>query len=477
MSDQDDKNCHPCHDHGEDPGVRNRYYRHKAMTAEDFRKEQDYMIERRRLINRAVIGWGVLNGGLKVIRSKECSADDNKSSPAPAPVPVHVTQGVGLDREGREIVVVEDSLPLTGQNTFIREAKRFVDLHKGLEGKFVLRIHYAEEDVGESYLPSTDCFAKPERRYVRESVVFSLTSVGSVGGESHDNSVKKLVVIDRASLSLKNSELLNKVRPEADAECPQCANDEPYASGVLDLRIDLDDWNNGAPIEAGEPCDKNGLRISREGLILGVLEDVRFDNCSGVLATAIKCTNLRRIAKSNDLLYALQLRWDLTRITDISWKKWHESKTEIKHCDFKSAVENGLEITFSKPIKDFSQECVSVQFTTPVGADTGWRHNYIAPVITSLKCGSRETLTVKFEKGCSDEIGSERSIFMYVGATVTIEIYGDLILDVNGLPVDANARGTGVPGVGGFETGNGTPGGTFRSTFKVGKYEKDRAAE
>jgi len=470
MSDQDDKNCHPCHDHGEDPGVRNRYYRHKAMTAEDFRKEQDYMIERRRLINRAVIGWGVLNGGLKVIRSKECPADDNISSPAP--VPVHVTQGVGLDQKGREIVVVEDSLPLTGQNTFIREAKRFVDLHKGLEGKFVLRIHYAEEDVGESYLPSTDCFAKPERRYVRESVVFSLTSVESVGEEGCDHSVKELVVIDRASLSLKNSELLNKVGPEAGTECPQCANDEPCAPGVLDLRIDLDDWNNGAPIEAGELCAKNGLRISPEGLVLGVLEDVRFDNCSGVLATAIKCTDLRRIAKSNDLLYALQLGWNLTRITGISWWSEQNSATGVRRlADFISEAQGGLTIKFSKPIKKFTKECISVQFTTSVGADSGWHHNYIAPICNIQSSQCKKFLKISFEDEWFKEITSPSSIFKHEGATVTIEIYGDLILDENELPVDANARGLGVPGIKGFQTGNGTPGGTFRCSFKVGQYE------
>jgi len=342
----------------------------------------------------------------------------------------------------------------------------------------VLRIHYAEEDVGESYLPSTDCFAKPERRYVRESVVFSLTSVGEKDGEQtvqQLNGEDPTDIVDRTSLSLKKSGLLNAVRPEDD-DRRKCANDEPRTPGVLDLRIGLDNWSNESLIKAGKLCTKNGLRISPEGLVLGVLEDVRFDNCSGVLATAIKCTDLRRIAKSNDLLYALQLGWNLTRITDISWKEWHESNDEIFLSNFIAAAEKRLTITFSNPIDCSlsSLDCISVQFATSEGADSGWRHNYLAPINAQFK---ENELTVSFDASWFEEIRPASSIFRHEGATVTIEIYGDLILDVNGLPVDANARGTGVPGVGGFETGNGTPGGTFRSTFKVGKYEKDRAAE
>ena len=45
---------------------------------------------------------------------------------------------------------------------------------------------------------------------------------------------------------------------------------------------------------------------------------------------------------------------------------------------------------------------------------------------------------------------------------VEIEVRGDFIVDCNGQPVDANAVGRrSAP------TGNGTPGGTFLSTFRV----------
>jgi hypothetical protein len=246
----------------------------------------------------------------------------------------------------------------------------------------------------------------------------------------------------------------------------------------LDLRIGLDNWSNESLIKAGKLCTKNGLRISPEGLILGVLKDVSLNTCKDVLAKKITCTDLRRIAKSNDLLYALQLRWDLTRITSISWNEW-SNKKEISLTTFIDAASSGLSITFSKPIdvNRVTADCISVQFATSEGADSGWRHNYLAPVIFNKpKDGSnKNVLTFDFEQSWFEEIKPASSIFKHEGATVTIEIYGDLILDENGLPVDANARGTGVPG-NNFETGNGTPGGTFRSTFKVGAYNKDKGS-
>src|SRR5215831_18150521 len=41
---------------------RNRFFRRKQMRAEEFETEQRYLIGRRRLINRAVLGWGVVSG-------------------------------------------------------------------------------------------------------------------------------------------------------------------------------------------------------------------------------------------------------------------------------------------------------------------------------------------------------------------------------------------------------------------------------
>ena len=58
---------------------------------------------------------------------------------------------------------------------------------------------------------------------------------------------------------------------------------------------------------------------------------------------------------------------------------------------------------------------------------------------------------------------------------VEIEIRGDYIVDCNGQTVDANAVGLSPS-----PTGNGTPGGTFLSTFRVHhprRFEVDRSRQ
>ena len=68
---------------------------------------------------------------------------------------------------------------------------------------------------------------------------------------------------------------------------------------------------------------------------------------------------------------------------------------------------------------------------------------------------------------CDDEIWDEESELSDHDFQVEIEIRGDLILDCHGQAVDANAVGLrAVP------TGNGTPGGTYLSTFRVAPKNK-----
>lgn len=69
---------------------RNRYYKGKMLTSADFEAEQLYMINKRRFVNRAVIGSGIVCG-LNVI-----SLDD---------LSVLIESGAALDDSGREIVV------------------------------------------------------------------------------------------------------------------------------------------------------------------------------------------------------------------------------------------------------------------------------------------------------------------------------------------------------------------------------------
>lgn len=72
------------------PFKKNRYFHGKLLTAEDFKQEQQYVDDKRRLINRWVLGAGIV-AGLEVIRVDDYS--------------ISIEMGLALDYTGREIVV------------------------------------------------------------------------------------------------------------------------------------------------------------------------------------------------------------------------------------------------------------------------------------------------------------------------------------------------------------------------------------
>ena len=70
-----------------------------------------------------------------------------------------------------------------------------------------------------------------------------------------------------------------------------------------------------------------------------------------------------------------------------------------------------------------------------------------------------------------DGVRGRRTIFQDGKARIEIEVRGDFIIDCNGQAVDANAVGLSPS-----PTGNGTPGGTFLSTFRVKRAQRDAQA-
>src|SRR6059058_6248306 len=76
-------------------GTRNNYFLGKQLTPDSYLAEQRYAIERRRLVNRAVHGWGVVNG------FKLGTRQDDKSL---APGEMVIGEGLALDLAGRELI-------------------------------------------------------------------------------------------------------------------------------------------------------------------------------------------------------------------------------------------------------------------------------------------------------------------------------------------------------------------------------------
>src|SRR5205823_1426333 len=72
-------------------GSRNNYYSGKRLTADAFRVEQRYLVERRHLLNRAIHGWGVVYGyPVEMARPDPCC-------PGAEAGQLVIGEGLGLD--------------------------------------------------------------------------------------------------------------------------------------------------------------------------------------------------------------------------------------------------------------------------------------------------------------------------------------------------------------------------------------------
>lgn len=78
--------------------VRNRYYYGKMMDVHSFTMEQEYMLNMQRMINKTVLGVGVV-----------CGLNVKKAACKNA---VYVTPGIAIDHCGRLIVVPQESTPI-----------------------------------------------------------------------------------------------------------------------------------------------------------------------------------------------------------------------------------------------------------------------------------------------------------------------------------------------------------------------------
>jgi hypothetical protein len=148
---------------------RNNFYFGKLMTARDFTDEQRYINEKRWLVNRFGLGWGVLCG-LKV-RPHHC--DKGK---------VIVEPGFAFDQYGHEILVChEEAVELTSANDDYPAANSYL---------YYVAIKYAECGINPSPIPIEDCEGTKEvcvYNRIRESYRFVVTrEKPDCSGPDHD---------------------------------------------------------------------------------------------------------------------------------------------------------------------------------------------------------------------------------------------------------------------------------------------------
>lgn len=506
------------HDHrGPKPGRRNRFFPQKAMTAESFRIEQQYFLQRRRLITRSVMGWGVVFGlGIDVAKST-------------------VERGLAIDVHGREIEVTDGKgAALNEDNVFL--LKPGDSCPHGLgelpvdEQRYLLSIHYAEKDMVNTMV-SDGCGCHKEWQYVRETVLFSLSPAPDAGCWEPSDDRKTSLTPDACGARQRGphrqlSEWSEALDVSFDRQLPE-------QSTWRETRVD--------------PCD---------GVALAYVWVKRPDRC-GLLSLRLDKPqdehSPRQLIKRNDMLYDLIRGRDLARIEKVSWARYHrradkqpipfkeflgilnfspdvgpwpkecalaaEGAAPAKDATSPATTEGGdLNVTVAvaqqqprtadratseTPHKPEDPEVVrtglSVQFTGPVdvttllpdcfsinfmviASDTGWRDMRFVPV-AGLICakktegdpdGSTRAVCLKVDKDWSEEVTKAANVFQQLKFRMEILVHGDFILDMRGQAVDANARGLALSDRGVGEAGNGTPGGTFRSLLWIEKADAPR---
>lgn len=436
-------------------GLRNRFFKGKMMKAPEFEMEQRYGIDRRRMLTRAISGWGVVRG-LAVIGA---GSGDSSRPDARA---FSVSPGLALDPHGREILLAAKSV-LASDNTFLIGGNCELKSLDRLEpGEYVLAIHYAERLLGDTPLQDDCCGTRTGKNYVCETALFSLRKREGdapcvCGEEDCPKGVRCRDHQHPCGMRSRHASLCEWIATTEEPACPE----RPCHWREYDV------WVNGR-------VDLACLCITK-----------RAEDCWPPLGHVCDDCGPRRIVKNNDLLYHLIRGCDLTRIEALSWGEWHRNPAPVKweafiemfkHGAEDGVIQTGFTVHFTRPVMadTVKAECFTLQLAT----GKGWLHTRcveIAEVRTSHHpedpAGTTRRATLCVEKDWVEDLTCHGSRVRKQGAVVQIEVRGDFILDCHGQPVDANACGFALQGRGDAvsPSGNGTPGGVLISVFTVAK--------
>lgn len=419
-------------DEADNSGLKNHYFLGKRMTPAAFKTEQDYLVGRRRLINAAIHGWGVVRG-LVV------------SAPEGTPGRLAIGAGFALDRHGRELVQLAPRALSVCDVLSARQMKEAEDPQ--CAACWILKAHYAERREQPVKVCDHCGCERTEWESTRETIAYSLSPI----------------------------------------DCAEC--DAPPVLGGRYCECDNADGGAGALGDRGPHaclCEYLGEQGAahpsagtcevRPGFWMDPHHGVRLacvtlakDECGKLVFGGVGDTCApRRLVIGNDMLYDLIRGRDLTRIDAVSWSAWLAGDVKVDWKDFaamfhQDQAQTGFTLTLSGPVQPHTLTAdafvIRVTFNEATG---GWGETLRIPMRRPHYDETSRTVTLAVSKRwVSDEIMQENSRFRGSDAIVEIEVRGDLILDLCGQAVDGNARAQAWP------SGNGSPGGSHLSIFTV----------
>jgi hypothetical protein len=512
----------PCVDRECTSGRRNRYYLGKRLTADSLQVEQDYLVERRRLLNRAIHGYGVVYGYAVSVY------DPNAKPPHGERGFLTVGPGLALDAAGRELLQVE-ALPLALEDVTLldgddhpvhdpsaayaeaygaAEAATQQQLPSGAQQQtqstaqapgqsssrhpgphtplpkvcWLLSVHYAEEYIGPVTLNDPCSCERRDWDQVCETVRYSLRRIDCAKCcdghpcELHCRCATTGCCDPKISEPNEPARWRRIARGDCRCLCEHLTGLRPEPECSV-LR----------------PC-KDGVRVAWHNGVALACVSLRPDKCGGYeFAVVVEDCGPRRLVKRNDLLFDLIRGCDLTHIEKTSWHEWHRGEHRVKWSlfvdRFPEVDDNATECTtdfwvvFSRPVRKETLTPEAFAMTVMIGEyEGGWGNVLRVPIVRIDHNGgpndppdyanafdpsdpphyTRRARIVVDAGWSSDAIHGRKTQFLHQHTFVEIEVRGDYILDCNGQPIDANAYGL-MP----VPTGNGTPGGTYLSAFRL----------
>lgn len=468
-------------------GLRNNYFDGKRLTTDSFRVEQTYSLERRHLLNRAIHGWGVVYG--YEVASAESQAQKDGSGH------LKVGAGLALDACGRELLETGTTIQFKDVLFLDREGKRWDPddalKHLGVPPGFswdnppqalvdrlkewcwLLSVHYAERGTDHFRIEDRCHSGRDEWDHVCETVRYSLRPIDCDKCCGHFDCELECECGAGPCCDDPREQTYEKGLAPATRGTRQRGGCQCLCKHLTHLEVG---GECGALCEIGEPC--GSVRVDlKNGVPLACIKLVT-DKCGLAFGTIAEVCGPRRLVKRNDLLFDLIRGCDLTRINAIGWADWHRKSDPIPFEEFADAFAQGGDEEPEYVTRDFW-----IEFSRPVRRDTVRRDCFVMTIITSEPDDVWwETLRVPIVRvkaedadlvdrativvdgpWLRDTLRGAASVFQGKVTRVELEVRGDFIVDCNGQAVDANPHGR-IP----VPTGNGTPGGTFLSTFLVG---------
>jgi hypothetical protein len=472
-----------------DFGLRNNYFNGKRLTPDSFQVEQKYMLERHRLLNRAIHGWGVVYGfEITIVEPDPCKKTGSSR--------LMIGAGLALDNYGRELyqcgtqIEIDDLIVLDKKNArHVLESSSSSygssdskETDPSLQECWLLSAHYAEQSTAPVKVEDSCHCERKEWDHTCETVRYSLRRI----------SCAECCCDFECGLNCDCGTGRCCDEPDgADHEERRHKPGSPRKRGGCRCLCDhLTHWapkfESGQLCEIEESCARVRVDL-RNGVPLACIDLVRDECDRWAIGEDVEACGPRRLVKRNDLLFDLIRGCDLTRISDFGWKDWHRGEISFK--DFSEAfgpegnhqaeyITEKFWVRFSRPVRQDTllPDCFAMTVMA-VEREGGWWQTFRVPIVRlettdfppewgDPKDHVRGATIVVDGGWVEDGVRGRRNIFMGSETRVELEVRGDFIIDCNGQAVDANAAGTATD-----RMGNGTPGGAFLSTFLVAAHD------